>query len=204
MKVFSRRTFLLIGVATAGLFAVTLKPWKILKPRTSLTEDDWLTLSLYLDTLIPKTDLTPSASEAGVVDFLRRMLKNDFPSFKLVPSKVDWNDFYLKLAERLDQKGEDVFEKAFRDLSSEQRIKVVSDLSGGSTAQVGYRIAGTGPKDVYPDRELFSVSRVQALQGYFSEPKYGGNKNYGPWQAIKHVCHFNYPNPPVSCPPHVM
>lgn len=77
-------------------------------------------------------------------------------------------------------------------------------MGGFAEAQVGAKILGLPPVTKASGADLFGLARTHIMQGYFAEPKYGGNREYASWESVGHICHFNYPKTKSSCPPHTM
>ena len=214
---FNRRTFLIGGMATSvvviglewnwlkSLFdSVKPGPWNGLPV---LSRSEWHTISCFADTVIPKT-AGPSATESGVLQYLAKLFSDQLPVRRFgkapVPLYARYSTYYRKLIARLDEISKREFGKAFYSLQAEERDRVLQELTTATHGQVGYRIVGIPPITEASDSDLFSLVRGHIVQGYFAEPKYGGNRDYRAWESIRHICHFNYPKDKSSCPPHVM
>jgi gluconate 2-dehydrogenase gamma chain len=208
-----RRSF--IGVAVAGAAAAFvstqfswLKSLLFQRSMEPLEPSEWQTLNALADVIIPSSPEGPSASEAGALAYLEKLLADRVPRWKLHPRRVPTFSrllpYYRKLIDRVDAISREKFDVSFAQATADQREKVVEALATAAKGQVGYRVVGLSPVEKASDQELFSMARGHVIQGYFAEPKYGGNRDYRAWESVRHTCHFNYPKEKSSCPPHVM
>ena len=86
---------------------------------TFFTPHEMATITVLADIIIPKDEVSGSASEAGVPDFIEFIVK-DMPDHQ-VPMRggLRWLDLHSYRR----------FEKSFRDLAPEQRISVVDEIA---------------------------------------------------------------------------
>jgi gluconate 2-dehydrogenase gamma chain len=185
-------------------------PWKNLKVLETL---EWQNLAQVADAIIPESETNPSATSVGVLKFIENVLNDKVPSwnfFKKVKSSPNkgiyarFIPYYKKLLIRLDSAAQTKFGLDFYNLTPEDREGLLKEFSSSSQGQAGAKILGVKSVDQASDSDLFSLVRSHIFEGYFAEPKYGGNKNYAAWEAVKHICHFNYPKEQKSCPKHIM
>ena len=215
MKPISRREFsfqtMIAGAALSLGWgsrsrAATAVPYSQLK---GLKPKEWQDVAHFVNVIIPKSETGASAEEAGVLDFLSRAFAGEVPGWTPVTFKKFalfrkkgygiYLPYYRKLVSRLNalSNGE------WATLDEKRRYEVVSHMAASAKAQVGYRITGTpGVKDA-SDSDLYDLVRRHTIQGYFSDPSNGGNKEYVGWKTLGHVCHMNYPDRPETCPPHL-
>ena len=164
-------------------------------------------IKAYIDTLVPKTRNGPSATEAGVMSYLAKLIRDELPKWRRlkfvhIPKKIAIQTRYTQLVSRLNEISKAKMDSKFINLKAEQKIDLVQELSKSISKQVGYQIIGTSTDDAINDADLFKTTRTHVLQGYFSDPQYGGNKNFSAWESIKHICHFNYTKQNPSCEKH--
>jgi hypothetical protein len=147
-----------------------------------LTDIEARFLAAFCDVLIPEDEF-PSASQAGVVDFIDLQLASGYGKgvglymqgpFRegtaeqgyqadMVPAQLIRNF----IAGALDQ-GQDL-----AIFSAERRESVVREFSEKSQI-----VGGTDAKMVF--QELWSLTK----DGYFGDPLYGGNRDYAGWRMV--------------------
>jgi len=135
---------------------------------TALSPPQMKILEAFVERLIPKDELGPSAAEAGAQIYIDRVLAG--------PNANEKGTFIDGLTSM------DAFAKtsqgaAFADLPPEKRDAVITAVEAG-TAQ-GFANA----------RQFFNRARRLTLEGMFGDPYYGGNKNFAGWDLIR------YPGP---------
>src|SRR5688572_30274208 len=90
-----------------------------LMAETFFTPHEMATITVLADIIIPKDEVSGSASEAGVPDFIEFIVK-DMPQHKTpMRGGLRWLD--LESSKR--------FQKAFKDCSKQQQIAVVDDIA---------------------------------------------------------------------------
>jgi hypothetical protein len=106
-------------ILTAGREAFEIERDKKLLGETFFTPAEMATIAVLADIIIPKDEVSGSATDAGVPEFIEFIVK-DLPEHQ-VPLRggLRWLD--------LECYGR--FEKAFVDCSPEQRLQVVDDIA---------------------------------------------------------------------------
>ena len=90
-----------------------------LMAETFFTAHEMATITILADIIIPRDEVSGSASEAGVPDFIEFIVK-DMPANKTpMRGGLRWLD--LESSKR--------FQKAFKDCSSQQQIAIVDDIA---------------------------------------------------------------------------
>lgn len=207
---FIKRSFAYIVIAETVLLNTQRTVWAaILKgERDFFSAGELQTLKAYIDTLIPKTKNGPSGTDAGVIQYLLKMFRDELPRLRRIrfigagKTASALLPTYKNLLKRLDEITLAKFQKKFAAASEEERVLVLENLSENSGQQVGYQIKGTDLNQALTDSDLFKLSRTHCVQGYFADPKYGGNRKYLAWDSIKHICHFNYQKVNAACEKH--
>lgn len=106
-------------IITAGRQAHEIARDKELLGETFFTADEMSTIAILADIIIPKDEVSGSATEAGVPDFIEFIVK-DLPEHQTpMRGGLRW----------LDMECYKRFEKAFADCSQEQRLQVVDDIA---------------------------------------------------------------------------
>jgi gluconate 2-dehydrogenase gamma chain len=210
-QTFSRRAVLAGLAATAAL--ATAAPRHAFaaldgEPFTFLSEAEARLLAALCDTLIPQDDF-PSASQAGVVDFIDLQLAGPYGQgdglFMQRPfmTGTPQQGYQLGLVPaQLMRQGLAAFaqqESAFDLMEPPRREAVMSNLSE-DRMDLG---------DI-PARTFFDELWKLTNQGYFADPMYGGNDAYAGWKMVgfpgAHAYYLSlvdqhnrpYPKPPMG------
>jgi len=128
-------------------------------PQAALTPAHMKTLVAFIDRLIPSDELGPGAVASGVQIYIDRVLAGPNASEK---------DTFIQGLEAMDTYAKRVHGAAFTELSPEKRDQVLNEMI---------------------DSPFFNRARRLTLEGMFSDPYYGGNKNFAGWDLIR------YPGP---------
>ena len=149
-----------------------------------------------VDTLIPADDLSPSGSECGVAVFIDRELAGAFGSGARVYRSGPFlkgkpeHGYQLPLTPReLVRVGIEAtnawlirtLKKPFDALSDAQRVATLQALEHGEA-----------PLGGAPVSEFFETLLALTMEGFFSDPIYGGNRDKASWKMV------GYPGLPAS------
>jgi hypothetical protein len=110
-------------------------------------------LTAVIDRIIPEDDF-PSASQAGGMDFLRRVLAKDEESFVAALNQLLAN---------IDAASRNTVGRPFVDLSAEQQDDVLRTLD---------------------NTRAFHHLVVLTNEGYYADPGNGGNRDARSWQMV--------------------
>lgn len=106
-------------IITAGREQFEIDRDKKLLGETFFNDHEMATIAVLADIIIPKDDVSGSATEAGVPDFIEFIVK-DLPEHQTpMRGGLRW----------LDMECYGRFEKAFVDCTPEQRLQVVDDIA---------------------------------------------------------------------------
>jgi len=119
------------------------------------------TLRAVVDCLIPPDDF-PGAFEAGVCDFLARLLETDL---------ADQREVFASGLEGIESEALARFDRSFADLSSDQQVELFRDIEHGRV---------TTPWPTSPEH-FFEILVTTTAEGYYSDPEQGGNKESVSW-----------------------
>lgn len=131
----------------------------------ALTPAQMKTLVAFIDRLIPRDELGPGAVDAGAQIYIDRVLAGPNASEK---------ESFIQGLEGVDANAKKLFGAAFAELSADQRDQVLTEMLNGP---------------------FFNRARRLTLEGMFSDPYYGGNKNFAGWDLIR------YPGPRPAVAP---
>jgi hypothetical protein len=140
------------------------------------SEPERATLRAYLDTLLPETALGPSASEVGVPEYIESLCRGTSQPWRAF-RKIKKSDtaalltFYRCLVARIEEFSDDHRSKPFWALSARERSDLIAEFANSCERES----FACDPADLLPeelaDSDLYRISRVHAIQGYFEAPK---------------------------------
>ena len=166
---------------------------------TYLTAAEAGFLTAAADRLIPADPTGPSASQAGVVVFLDRQLAGDYGNGAHFYLEGPWQtgtatqgyqsrftpaQFYrnsiaaIERAVRRNRNG-----RAFEELAAAEQDATLKQLESGA-----FELEGP-----IASKAFFAMLLQNVLEGYFSDPMYGGNKDGAAWKMIGFPgAHYDY------------
>ena len=140
-------------------------------PKLALSVAQRRTLEAIVDRLVPKDELGPGALEMGAAEYIDRSIAEAISNEK--------NAFTTGLS-RTDDFARSSQGAAFADLTPEKKDAVLTAMEAGKAG--GFADA----------QGFFNRARRLTLEGMFSDPYYGGNKNFAGWDLIR------YPGPRLA------
>jgi gluconate 2-dehydrogenase gamma chain len=123
-------------------------------------------LGSLCEQIFPKDEF-PGAIELGVPGFIERCLRE---------AHSDWTGIYRAGFRSTEASSHSVHQKSFLELSSDQQTRLLERMQTGDL-----------PKEMWPSvaaKDFFRMVRDHTLQGAYSHPKYGGNRNKAAWDMI--------------------
>lgn len=183
---FSRRA-VLAGIGASAALALPTARHAFAQvddqPFYFLTEREARFLAAACDTLIPQDDF-PSASQAGVVDFIDLQLSGPYGKGEGLYLQGPFAEgtaeqgYQLPLTParmmREAMAEADRIEGALFQKDTAAREDFIMRLSSGDI-----KFAGTVPAAMFFDTLLMLTK-----QGYFADPMYGGNADYAGWEMV--------------------
>lgn len=128
-------------------------------------------LGAICEQFIPTDDYL-GAKEAGVVNFIDKLLYQRFPELK--PD-------YKNGISALEKYSMETHRKTFANLSWEQQYVVLQQMERSELPETYW-------KDI-PQRKFFDMVLRNTMQGYYGPPRHGGNKDY----VSYHMMRLDYP-----------
>jgi hypothetical protein len=132
---------------------------------TALSPAELKTLEAMIDRIVPADELGPGAVECGAAVYINRSLAGALAGEKAA---------FLEGLAALDASARAAHGAAFAELSPETRDELLTGMERGP---------------------FFGRVRRLTLEGMFSDPHYGGNKNFAGWDLIR------YPGPRLAVAP---
>lgn len=138
--------------------------------------------------LIPPDDVGPSAMEAGVVDYIDGQLAGAWGSGERLYRNGPWQMGTPSQGYQLPLTPAELFRTALRTINEELTRQGSGGLGGmAPEAQDAYLTdLENGKRDLggVPSKVFFETLLEMTVQGYFSDPVYGGNKGMAAWEMI--------------------
>lgn len=183
-------------------------------PYQFFTDDEAATLDAIVDRLIPEDELGPGGKDAGCVTFIDRQLAgpyganeglynegpfaaNPLPSQGLQTPLTPREQYRKGLAALTDYCRSNLGGRKFEQLSASEQDDLLTGLEKGEVALAGFS-----------GRMLFAAVHTGTMEGFFSDPIYGGNRGMTGWKLVGFPgTRYDYrdvidnPNKPYALPP---
>ena len=130
-----------------------------------LTDDDLATVVAYTERLMPGAPGKPGAKDAGVANYI---------DLALAGAYADQGDYYRRGLAALDAYCEATFKDRFVYLKPTQQDEVITAMEGGKATGFTWPSA----------QAFFNTLRTHTMEGMFSDPIYGGNKDFAGWKLV--------------------
>jgi gluconate 2-dehydrogenase gamma chain len=130
-----------------------------------LNDVDGATVAAFAERLMPGAPGKPGATEAGVLNYI---------DLALAGAYADLQDFYRRGLAQLDAYCRKTYSKPFRELAAAQQDEVIGALAEGKASEFAWPSA----------QAFFATLRVHTIEGMFSDPVYGGNKDFAGWRLV--------------------
>jgi len=119
------------------------------------------TIRAVVDCLIPPDDF-PGAYEAGVCNYLERLLQTDL---------AEHADFFRAGIDAIDTEAVAQYNARFEALTPDQQIAILAGIDSGAV-KTSWPVA--------PSR-FFEMLVNTTAEGYYSDPQQGGNRGCASW-----------------------
>jgi gluconate 2-dehydrogenase gamma chain len=124
------------------------------------------------------TTSTPGATEAGALNYIRRLLAEAYP--ELAP-------LYRSGCRAVDRHAKRKYKKNFLRIGAAEQDAVLADFEAGRVS--GFR----------PAVDFFEMLLSHTMEGVLGEPAYGGNRELIGWRLVGFPGHqFGYPDPYIG------
>lgn len=169
----NRRAFLQAALAAAAASGAGVACGRNRTPWRFFTLDEAQALAAMVDQIIPP-DQDPGASWAGVVNYVDRQLCGPFEKLQ---------NIYRQGLAGVDESSRFIYGRAFADLDSNQQIELMHRFENGHAPGAIWRRSSSP--------EFFSYVVDHTMQGYYGDPRHGGNREGMSWQML------GLPYPPI-------
>jgi gluconate 2-dehydrogenase gamma chain len=166
------------------------------EPMLTLTATEAAFLSAAYDTIIPADALSPSGTDCGLVTYIDRQLAGAWGSGArmyrngpFLPSKPEYGyqlpltprEYFAAGIKAANAWAIKTYGKEFDRLLPADRTKALSTMEQGQAQFDGF------------DAKMFFEAVLQsAMEGFFADPIYGGNRNKVAWKMV------GYPGLPAT------
>jgi len=156
--------------------------------------EDFKTLAAAAERIYPEDDQGPGAIELGVPYFIDRQMGSYYGSnsrdYKKGPfeplasdthglqEKMNRGEMLLAGIHRMQEVSQEEHDQAFADLDGEAQDEILKSFDSDDVEIKGMR-----------SRSFFTLLRNLTIEGVYSDPVYGGNKDMQGWKMIE------YPGP---------
>lgn len=137
--------------------------------------------------LIPVDELGPGAIEAGVPSYLDQQLGGAWGAGERLYRSGPWQAGTPSQGYQLPFTPAELFRNALRALDAEQQSRHTDFAALDAAQQDAYlKDLQTSDRDLggVPAAVFFSSLLSMTIEGYFSDPAYGGNKDMAAWRMI--------------------
>jgi gluconate 2-dehydrogenase gamma chain len=154
----------------------------------ALTATEAAFISAAVDTLIPADELSPSGSDCGLVTFIDRQLASAWgggakmyrggPFQKGKPEQgyqlaLTPHEFFAAGIGEANEWSRKTFGKEFDRLAVGDRVNALKLMEDGKAEFIGL-----------PSKQFFEALLTITMEGFFSDPIYGGNRDKASWKML--------------------
>lgn len=166
------------------------------EPLLALNETEHAFVVAAVDTLIPADELSPSGSDCGIATYIDRQLASAWgggakmyrsgPFRKGKPEQgyqlpLTPAEFFVAGIAAANAWSRKTYGRDFDRLAADKRVEALNAMQGGK-AEFGD----------FSSRAFFARLLAMTMEGFFSDPIYGGNRNKAGWRMI------GYPGLPAT------
>jgi gluconate 2-dehydrogenase gamma chain len=130
-----------------------------------LNVENAATITAFTERIMPGAPGRPGATDAGVLNYI---------DLALAGAYADQQDFYRRGLASLDTYCRTIHNRPFTQLAAAQQDEVIKALEDGMATGFTWPSA----------QAFFNTVRVHTIEGMFSDPVYGGNKDFAGWRLV--------------------
>ncbi|MFB6196300.1 MAG: gluconate 2-dehydrogenase subunit 3 family protein [Haloplanus sp.] len=146
-------------------------------------------VSTVVDRLLPGGDDRPSATELSVVRYIDRALRRE-PFYETAHDDRRFQTAYTDGIDRLQETAQAMFGRPIPDLDEGQIDRLLSKISDRSAPGWADVPAPNPVTMTIPSTAFLALLRDHAVEGYYAQPKYGGNVDLEGWRQAGYVGPF--------------
>lgn len=147
--------------------------------------EDFVVLEQVTERIYPKDDNGPGAIELGVPYFIDKQLAGSWgknasdyrqgpfgdSGAEVIHSRLTRGELFINGLRKMNKLSQDRFDTTFDDAEEEQQIEILEDFEGDKIDM-----------EAVSSASFFELLRMTVLEGAYSDPLYGGNKNMKGWE----------------------
>jgi gluconate 2-dehydrogenase gamma chain len=179
---------LALSSAATSIVTVAAPPSPGQYTPTYFTGDEWSVLTAFVDRLIPHDAEGPGALEAGVAEFIDLQMATPYAYGKLWYMDGPFMNVSDDFGYQLPLNPRDLYRRGlaeFADAVQKKTGKGFASLTDGQKDELLSALEkGTLLLATIPPRTFFGQVIQNTHEGYFCDPKHGGNKNMAAWRMI--------------------
>jgi gluconate 2-dehydrogenase gamma chain len=143
-------------------------------------------MEAMVDRLIPPDELGPGANEAGVVTYIDRQLAGAWGAGERLYRSGPWQQGTPSQGYQLPFTPAELFRNALRGLLQQgQKGTPFGKMQGTDQDAFLTKLQnGTDDLEGVPTKQFFESLLALTVEGYFSDPAYGGNRGGRSWAMI--------------------
>jgi len=130
-----------------------------------LNDDDYATIIAFTERLMPGAPGKPGAKDANVANYI---------DLALAGAYTDQQYFYRQGLEALETHCQAQYKKSFMFLTAAQQDAVLAAMDENKASGFTWPTA----------KAFFEKLRTHTMEGLFSDPVYGGNKDFAGWKLV--------------------
>lgn len=143
-------------------------------------KDDFEILSAATEVIYPEDDNGPGAIGLGVPYFIDRQLAGTWGindrmymegPFQENENPLTMQDLFIAGIRKLESESQDNFDSSFIELNEDDQISILEQFENDEIEM-----------DIIKSSDFFQILRTSTLEGAYSDPLYGGNKNMEGWK----------------------
>jgi gluconate 2-dehydrogenase gamma chain len=128
-------------------------------------DEDGATVSAFAERLMPGAPGMPGARDADVLNYI---------DLALAGAYADQQDFYRRGLAQLEAFCQNNYKASFTRLDAARQDAVIAALEEGKAQGFTWPTA----------QAFFATLRTHTIEGMFSDPVYGGNKDFAGWRLV--------------------
>jgi gluconate 2-dehydrogenase gamma chain len=173
-------TVVIPGRNTEDVKQEAVEPENVQAMQFFTRKEDFDCLSAATECIYPADDHGPGAIALGVPYFIDKQLAtawgNNADEYRQFPFQegetvLSRGEIFIRGLRKLNEVSQANYDQTFRDLDEADQIAILQQFEAGEVEM-----------DLISSAEFFGLLRQSTLEGCYSDPTYGGNKNMEGWR----------------------
>ena len=163
----NRQDFIRITMAAVGNLIILPSCISKISPYRFFTDQEAQCIIALAEQIIPADDEWPGATYAGVIHYIDKQLVEVF---------VEDQAKYRAGIQALQLTCQNMFGKVFEDLRSDIQTEFLHQVENNEVKGEHWQ--------EYKPSDFFNMVISHTMQGYYSSPRHGGNRNYVSYRML--------------------